>query len=95
MGEEGQTLRAGTINKDDAPLDIASTRDVIDNPGELKTQRTCHGAEVYPSQYGVVDLSPLLRSVLASNSVRGKERLAGLGFQKKPPPLWLPHHQFG
>ncbi len=46
-------MRAGTIITDDVLSGIAPTRDVIDGPGEFKTQRTCHGAGGYPSQCAI------------------------------------------
>lgn len=58
MGEEGLKLRAGTIIKDDVLSGIAPTRDMIDGSGELKTQRTCHGAGISKK-----DSRPLFLSV--------------------------------
>jgi|CXWL01.1.fsa_nt_gi hypothetical protein len=50
MGEEGQNLPSVTNLKDAVLAGIAPTPDVIDGPREFKTQRTCHGTGLYPSQ---------------------------------------------
>lgn len=41
-------MRAGTIITDDVLSGIAPTRDVIDGPGEFKTQRTSMEREATP-----------------------------------------------
>ena len=50
MGKEGEELRPIAVIHHNVLPGIAPTGDMIDGPGEFKTERTCHGAGVYPSQ---------------------------------------------
>lgn len=64
MGEEGLTLLAVRTMKDDVLADIAPTRNVMDSPGEFKTQGTCHGAEAPPHNVRRQGLPPLFAFLL-------------------------------
>lgn len=43
LGEKSEKVRTDSIITDDDLASISPTRDMVDRPGEFKTQRTSHG----------------------------------------------------